>query len=103
VKWAGKLVNWLKKGWVKQSSEAVPMWNLLPWWTIGAVCAYLSHRGDYREAQELLTNYNEGKVGVLGMTDTMYQTRLGVIEDIHVELVTSQTDDGALPAPSPAV
>lgn len=79
VRYAGKTVNWLKKGWFKQASEAIPGWNAFPWWTIGAVAAYLSHRGDYKEAQSILAQYNEGKINNLNMTDSMYETRLSVV------------------------
>lgn len=101
VRYAMKLVNWMKQGWAKQTAEAVPLVNILPWWTIGAVATYLSHRGDYREAQDLLLHYNQGKVEVLGKTDAIYQGRLGVIEDMHTELST-QTNDSFAPEIVPA-
>lgn len=92
IRFAGWVVNWLKKGWVKQTSEAVPLWNIFPWWTIGAVAAYLSHRGDWREAQDILARYNTGKQDVLNMTDAMYQINLAAISVIaDDEAAISQT------------
>jgi hypothetical protein len=79
------MVNWLKKGWFKQGSEAIPIWNVLPWWTIGAVAAYLSHRGDYKEAQAVLAAYNNRSVETMSIRDNLNEARLAVVREAFVE------------------
>jgi hypothetical protein len=71
--------------WIKQGSEAIPIWNVLPWWTIGAVAAYLSHRGDYKEAQAVLAAYNNRSVETMSIRDNLNEARLAVVREAFVE------------------
>ncbi len=105
VRYAGKAVNWLKKGWVKQTSEAIPIWNILPWWTIGAVATYLSHRGDYKEAQSLLASYNEGKISALNMKDTIHETQMAFVQSVFSDVKRNAaiTARNSAPEPRPAI
>jgi len=98
VKYSGKAVGWItritKNPWFTRMSEAIPLWNVLPWWTIGAFATYVSHRADWREAQDILSGYNTGKTAVLDMTDSMYQARLAVVGDMFNE-TTQETNETA--------
>lgn len=80
----GKLVTWIVKFFknpvVKQGGEAVPVLNIIPFWTLGALAAYIAHRSEWKEAQRLLAAYDTVKWEVVGVTDDMYQTQLGVVE-----------------------
>lgn len=93
IKPVGKALQWLaklaKNPIFKQISEAIPVWNIIPWWTIGAVTEYISHRSEWKEAQRLLSEYSTTKDEIIGITDDMYQTRLDVVGQ---EIVNKNTE-----------
>lgn len=95
IKPIGKLVSWvtrvLKNPAVKGTAESVPGSQILPWWTIGAIAAWVANRAEYKEAQRLLEEFRAAKSEVYGMTDDIYTTQLAVIENELVEK-TAQSD-----------
>ncbi len=80
-----KWLKWLRNPIFTRISESIPLWNIMPWWTIGAFATYISHRADWREAQGVLQSYSTGKQEVVGLTDSLYKTRLAVISQSYAQ------------------
>lgn len=78
-----RILNFLKSPIFVRVSESIPFWNALPWWTIGAGATYVSHRADWREAQDILNGYTSGKQEVMDTTNSLYKTRLTVAQAIY--------------------
>lgn len=84
IKPVARVLTWLAKFFrnpaIKQGGEAIPLVNIIPFWTLGAIGAYIAHRAEYQEAQRLLNDYARSKSELIGITADMYKTQLAVVE-----------------------
>ncbi len=95
IKYSGKAMIWvsnvIKNPIFVRISELIPFWNILPWWTIGAVATYISHKADWREAQDILNGYTSGKQEVMNTTSALYKTRLALTQAIFKKNINTLT------------
>lgn len=94
----GRVVSWFTRlaAWApfKYIAEAIPFLQALPWWTIGAVAIYVEHRGEYKDAQRTLTEFQELKGDYIGLADDFSAIQVGTVDaELENAVVQAQTDE----------
>lgn len=81
-----RVLRWKPLIWV---GENIPVVRALPFWTIGAMATYIEHRAEFKTAQELLAQYNQGKNEVIAISDETFGVQLDTVEQ---DMITSSVE-----------